>query len=696
MKNIPVNYDGRSVIINKKRILFLAGSVHYPRVMPFAWRDIIRKSKKAGLNCIDTYVFWEGHEPEEGEYIFSGRYDLQRFLEICQSEGMYVILRIGPYICAEWNFGGLPWWLTTKKGLVTRTWNKPFMNAVKNWMQVLMAKISQYQATQGGPIIFIQMENEYDLVGKRYGKEGKKYLNWIADMAKDAGVEVPIIMCVGAAKGIIGTLNGFSVWRDIERHRKRFPEMPVLWTEDWPGWYDTWGNPYHSRDAKELAYEVLRFFAMGGAGVNYYMWHGGTNFGRDAMFLQTTSYDFDAPIDEYGLPTRKYEHLKRLHLALLKYQDILLKGKFLEKVDGIYLYIWKKGDRSLLFLINGGPDSKIGETGRLSYDLPGFSGILFLQDKKGIPQKLFATWELPSRISRKMIPYKKNLSWNIRKEVLPFQLPMDTKQEKFEFESPRDGLFFTRDRTDYMWYETIVNTSKSKTTKLILANVGDRAALWVNGIYMGVKPDYLQENNRTDFKVEFYICLKKGRNRLTILISALGLIKGDWMIDAPMSEEKKGLWGDVFLAGKKIEADWTLEIGLQGERIRCFEPEVASILQWEPISKKKGLLYWYKTDFVVSSKELSDPAPWAVCIGKLKKGFIWVNGFALGRYWQLPSKKEVPDDYLGKGHIIFTGIGEPPQIYYHIPREIIKKYNTLVIFDEEGASPKDVCIVRRR
>jgi len=474
--------------------------------------------------------------------------------------------------------------------------------------------------------------------------------------------------------------------------------MPLLWTENYPAWYDTWGKPHNTRDIKEISYEVLRFFAVGGSGVNYYMWHGGTNFERDGMFLQTTSYDFDAPIDECGLVTRKYEHFKKLHLALLENQDILLEGKLLKKKkDGICLYIWEKGDKSLLFFINGTPCSKVSKIKSGSFELPEFSGALFKQNKKGIPKRLFATWELPPEISREMIPCRKKLSWKMRKEFLPSQLLSSSAREKFYFDSLQNAISFTKDKTDYMWYETVVKISKSKTAKLTLSNVGDRASLWVNGIYAGVKPERLQENNRIDFKAEFSLHLKKGCNRITIMVNALGLIKGDWMLDAPMSQEKKGLWGDVFLDGKRIQENWIFETGLQGERIRCFEPETASILRWETISKKRGPLCWYKTNFSVSYKDLSDSAPWALYIGKLKKGFIWINGFALGRYWQISSEKEVPDHYPGKGYIVLTGLGKPPQIYYHIPGELInKKNNTLVIFDEEGASPEDAYLVRRR
>ena len=346
-----------------------------------------------------------------------------------------------------------------------------------------------------------------------------------------------------------------------------------------------------------------------------------------------------------------------------------------------------------MFLINGSLNSVTINTETVTIALPSHSGALFVQKGKNRIRKLFTTWELPPEISRKMVACKKMLLWRMRKEPLPYQLPQ-TGRKIVNLAIPEQMLSFTKDETDYAWYQTSVDIHARGTSQLTLSNASDRASLWINGIYIGTKPERLQENYRTSFKVEFSIPLRKGRNRITILISALGLIKGDWMINAPQSEEKKGLWGSVLLDGKKIKGRWTLEAGLQGERIHCFEPEVASKLKWKPISKQKTPLWWHRADFIASSGELSDPAPWAVCVEGLEKGFMWMNGFALGRYWQLSSKKELPG--FGKGYIVPTGIGEPPQIYYHIPRGIIKKNNMLVIFDEQGASPENVCLIRRR
>ena len=359
-----ITYDGRSLIINGKRELIVSGAIHYPRSTPAMWPRLLRESRKAGLNCIETYVFWGRHERQEGQYDFTGRLDLRRFIKLCQAEGLYVILRIGPYICAETNFGGLPWWLVTKPGLVTRTWNEPFMTAMARWVHTLMAQVGDLQVTQGGPIILAQMENEYKNVAARYGRDGDRYLAWSGKLGREAGIRVPLVMCWGApktGKNLIETHNGFSVWQYVaETLMKERPHQPALWTENWPGWYDVWNQPHHLRRADEIAYEVLRFFAIGGTGVNYYMWHGGTNFGRDAMYLQTTSYDFDAPLDEYGLATTKSEHLKRLHEFFHAHADFFLEGRrgrpeVLRRGENgadVILYPFRRGRRELTIAVN--------------------------------------------------------------------------------------------------------------------------------------------------------------------------------------------------------------------------------------------------------------------------------------------------------------------------------------------------------
>ncbi|MBC8170358.1 MAG: beta-galactosidase, partial [Anaerolineae bacterium] len=319
-----VNYDRRAITIDNQRILLLSGAVHYPRSTPEMWSQLMQRSKAAGLNTIETYVFWNLHERQRGVFDFSERLNLYHFCELAQAHDLYVILRIGPYICAETSYGGLPIWLRDLPGIQMRTCNEPFMREVDRWVRYLVRYLSPLFAPNGGPIILTQIENEYDNIAPTYAEEGQKYLEWISQLAVSLDVGIPWVMCHGAGAGTIGTINDFYGHKGLERHYREHPDQPALWTEAWPGWYNVYGYPQHVRSPQDVAYAVARFFAASGAGVNYYMWHGGTNFNREAMYLQATSYDFDAPLDEYGLLTTKSNHLKRLHHILHDLSGLLL------------------------------------------------------------------------------------------------------------------------------------------------------------------------------------------------------------------------------------------------------------------------------------------------------------------------------------------------------------------------------------
>src|SRR3954452_8447968 len=319
-----VAYDGRAVTIDGRRTLVVGGSIHYPRSTPGMWPDLMRRAKEAGLNAIDTYVFWNLHECRRGVYDFSDRLDLVQFLRVAGEHRLNVVLRVGPYVCAETNYGGFPAWLRDVPGVQMRTDNEPFKAEVARWLSMLADLVRPLAAPQGGPVILAQIENEYGLVAKNYGDAGRRYLEWCAGQARAMNLGVPWVMCVGATPGVLETINGFYAHEHLDRFFADHPDQPALWTEHWPGWYDLWGYPRSSRKPQDVAYATARFFAAGGAGVNYYMWHGGTNLGRDGMYLQATSYDFDAPLDEFGLETTKSRHLARLHGVLRDNADVLL------------------------------------------------------------------------------------------------------------------------------------------------------------------------------------------------------------------------------------------------------------------------------------------------------------------------------------------------------------------------------------
>jgi hypothetical protein len=693
-------FDARSLIIDDERKLILSGAVHYPRSTPEMWPAILRESKLAGLNCIDTYVFWEAHEPEEGRYDFSGRYDLGRFLDLCQKEGLYVILRIGPYVCAEWNFGGLPWWLITKKGLVTRTLNKPFMQAVSSWMHELGRRFGDRQRSRGGPIILVQVENEYDLVRKRYGKDGPKYLEWCEREARRAGWEVPQVMCLGASRRAIATLNGFDVAKNVGKLRRRRPRQPALWTEHWPGWYDTWGSPHHRRKAEAIAFEAIRFVAEGGSGINFYMWHGGTNFGRDPMYLQTTSYDFDAPLDEYGALTDKGRHLADLCAFLRERESSLLEGKRgarrrLARDRSGELFAVEVTDRGskIDLLVNGTGSIKKVRSGGERIELPP-RGAVAMAHENGSSRCVYRSWDVRRTRPERWVDSGIALSWSTEIEPMPGERASPLSLSPVRL--PHNMLLATRDDTDYGWYSAAFEAPRARRARLRL-RVGDRASVWLNDSYCDTLPARLYEwrVGAKSFDAVFDIELATGTNVLRVLVSSLGMVKGDWMIGRPQSTEWKGIQG-AWLDDAKLRARWsfsplTLRVPVQlGTRGSQEAPALR-----RPSTPR---LAWHRADFRVAEQSLAEPAPFSFVPGQLHKGMLWLNGHDIGRYWQLPAKHEVvKGDRWLLPYVTFDPPGKPTQQRYHLPREWLRSGdNVLIAFEEQGGSPARSMIARRR
>jgi beta-galactosidase len=295
----------------------LSGAIHYFRVHPDQWADRIHKARLMGLNTIETYVPWNEHSPAPGTFRTDGGLDLGRFLDLVAAEGMKAIVRPGPYICAEWDNGGLPAWLFSDPTVGVRSSEAGYLAAVGSFMDSLLPIVVERQITRGGPVILFQIENEYGA----YGAD-KAYLQHLVDVAKRAGVEVPLFTCDQPFGTMIedGSLpelhkTGTFGSRAAERLaflRERQPSGPLMCAEFWNGWFDNWGTHHHTTDAAASAAE-LDALLTAGASVNIYMFHGGTNFGftngaNDKGIYEPTitSYDYDAPLSEDGFPTDKY------------------------------------------------------------------------------------------------------------------------------------------------------------------------------------------------------------------------------------------------------------------------------------------------------------------------------------------------------------------------------------------------------
>ncbi|MEX0171211.1 glycoside hydrolase family 35 protein [Streptomyces sp. LMG1-1-1.1] len=307
--------DDGGFTLDGESFRILSGGLHYFRVHPEQWQDRLRKARLMGLNTVETYVPWNLHQPRPDHFVMDGGLDLPRFLDLAAAEGLHVLLRPGPYICAEWEGGGIPSWLLADPGIRLRSRDPRFLAAVDDYFTRLLTPLRPYLASQGGPVLAVQVENEYGAYG-----DDTAYLEHIADSLRACGVDVPLFTCDqpvdlerGALPGVLATANfGSGAARGLAALREQQPKGPLMCTEFWIGWFDRWGAHHVVRDPEHAAGELDELLATG-ASVNFYMFHGGTNFGftngandKHTYRPTVTSYDYDAPLDEAGDPTAKF------------------------------------------------------------------------------------------------------------------------------------------------------------------------------------------------------------------------------------------------------------------------------------------------------------------------------------------------------------------------------------------------------
>ncbi|MEV0209233.1 beta-galactosidase [Streptomyces sp. NPDC050788] len=307
----------RDFLLDGAPFRVLSGAIHYFRVHPGHWRDRIRKARLMGLNTVETYIPWNLHEPRPGQWSATGALDLDRFLRTIADEGMRAIVRPGPYICAEFTNGGLPTWLFTDATVGVRRNERRFMRAIGDYLARVMEVVVPLQIDAGGPVVLVQVENEYGAYG-----DDADYLDALTGMLRGAGVTVPLttvdqpqphMLHKGSRPGLHRTASfGSRAPERLRTLRTHQPTGPLMSSEYWDGWFDSWGLYHHTTSAEESADDLDALLATG-ASVNLYMFHGGTNFGltngaNDKGIYQpiATTYDYDAPLDEAGRPTAKY------------------------------------------------------------------------------------------------------------------------------------------------------------------------------------------------------------------------------------------------------------------------------------------------------------------------------------------------------------------------------------------------------
>ncbi|RCV18459.1 hypothetical protein SETIT_3G302400v2 [Setaria italica] len=725
-----VTYDHRAVILGGERRMLVSAGLHYPRATPEMWPSLIAKCKEGGADVIETYIFWNGHEPVKGQYYFEGRFDIVKFAKLVAAEGLFLFLRIGPYACAEWNFGGFPVWLRDIPGIEFRTDNEPYKAEMQTFVTkiVNIMKEEKLYSWQGGPIILQQIENEYGNIQGRYGQAGKRYMLWAAQMALALDTGVPWVMCrqTDAPEQILDTCNAFY----CDGFKPNSYNKPTIWTEDWDGWYADWGEPLPHRPVQDSAFAVARFYQRGGSLQNYYMYFGGTNFERTAGGpRQITSYDYDAPIDEYGILRQpKWGHLKDLHAA------IKLCEPALTAVDGSPQYV-KLGPMQEAHVYSSAKvhtNGSISGNGQIcsaflanidehkyvsvwifgkSYSLPPWSvsilpdceNVAFNTARVGTQTSIFTVESgspsYSSRHKRRSLPliggpYLSSTWWTSKEPIGKWG------EGSFAAQGILEHLNVTKDISDYLSYTTSVNisdedvaywNSKGVLPSITIDQIRDVARVFVNGKLAGSKVGHWVSLNQP-------VQLVQGPNELTLLSEIVGLQN----YGAFLEKDGAGFRGQVKLTGLSngdidlTNSLWTYQIGLKGEFSRIYSSENQGYAKWSSMQNddKQTPFTWFKTMF--DAPEGNDPV--AIGLGSMGKGQAWVNGHLIGRYWSIVAPESgCPSscNYAGaySDSKCRSNCGMASQSWYHIPREWLQESgNLLVLFEETGGDPFQISL----
>lgn len=526
----------------------LSGALHYFRVLPEQWEHRLAMLRAMGLNTVETYIPWNLHEPRPGTYVFDGLADVEAFLRAAAAAGLRVILRPGPYICAEWDNGGLPSWLTGRPGQRIRCAEPSYLAAVDAWFDVLIPRLVPHLVTHDGNVILMQLENEYG----SYGTD-RDYLRHLRDGLRRRGVDVPLVTSDGAQDGMLSagtiadvraTVNFGSrpeqAFATLARHRPR--DAPFC-MEFWCGWYAYWGGEWVTRDAEDAA-DVLERILAAGADVNIYMAHGGTNFGAWAGAKwaspdpadyrpDITSYDYDAPIAEDGSPTRKFWEFRRI------------------------------------LADHAGADPP----------------------EPPPPAPVLA----PARVHmRESLPLSRTLA-----DVVAAHAAMPPT---FEDLGLHHGLV----------HYSAALPGPCPPEPLILDGLADRAHLWVDGQRVATLDS---GHNRVDVAVP-------GQSvRLDILVESMGRPNM-----GPRLGDRKGIVAGV-RRGEQFIHGWTA---------RPVSLEVDA-LPWAGVAAVPGAGPVYHRGYL----EVERPGDARLALPGWTKGYVWVNGFCLGRYWSLGPQRSL-------------------------------------------------------
>ncbi|XP_062509581.1 uncharacterized protein LOC134185731 [Corticium candelabrum] len=674
-KPYNVKYDSRAILINDRRALLLSGSIHYPRSTPAMWQPLMTKAKQEGLNCIQTYAFWNFHELERGKFDFSGRRNVRLFLETAARLGLFVNFRIGPFVCAEWDYGGLPVWLNWEEGVVFRSYNDVWMAAMKAFVDVIVEEIEPFLAKNGGPVILAQIENEYPAKSRL----DWKYVEWCGRLAHSYDLEIPWLMCSGAsANNTINTCNGNNCWDYAIGHNSTYPSQPLMWTEN-EGWFEVWpGDFKHDRSSEDVAFSVAEWIAVGGTYHNYYMWHGGNNYGLWASNGVTTMYADDVMLHSDGtLHEPKYSHLGKLHGIVSEFADLILTNPvrlerlpvwnsdtnmFVTGTDQWVSTFGTPGMKSVTFLINNAERKETVSFRGRSVSMHRESVIILDQNDTSMYDSSIINVSVKTAKIRShyVLPF---YDWKIWKEPIGNESRPKNMSRVYSL-TALEQLSLTRDRTAYLLYRTNTTRLITKRSQLVIEtenSVGFIVFLDGNVIGRWTNAEHTPSRNVTAV-IPLRVTRHAEGGLLEILAISFGLA-----CDGIHKQrfERKGVIGLVLLDDEDITyGAWEHQIGLVGEYLSVYTATGMKAVQWSD-NVRAGLetpLMWFRATFATPMCRASDTI--LLNATGLDRGYAYVNGHNIGRYWPR------------------TGV----QILYHIPPDWLgEEKNELVIFEEIGA-----------
>jgi len=562
--------------LNGEPFQIISGAIHYFRTVPEYWKDRLEKLKNMGCNTVETYIPWNFHEPNKGEFLWDGMHNVCRFIETAQELGLYIIIRPSPYICAEWEFGGFPAWLLKDRNMRLRCCYEPYLNAVRDYYSVLMPKLVPYQIGKGGSIILMQIENEYGY----YGND-TAYLEFLRDTMREFGITVPFVTSDGPWKESVfksgwvdralptGNFGSGIEWQFGEMKKYMGDGKPLMCMEFWNGWFDAWGEEHHTTEPEKAAKELDDLMRLGN--LNFYMFEGGTNFGfmsgrnGGSKTADVTSYDYDAPLTEDGQITDKYRLFKEVIGKYKEIQEIPLTTEIKRK-----------------------------EYGKISCT---------------------AKTDLFSVLEKISAPVHSN-----------YPLTMEDIGQNY----------------GYILYRTYLKNNEC-AEEIQLENASDRVQGYQNGKYIFTAfGDNMWE--------KFDVTEQEKGGVIDLLCENIGREN----FGTGLENQRKGISGGVKINDCR-------HFGFDIYPLPLDEKQLADIDFSSGYSQ--GMPAFYRFDF-----EIDEPCDTFVNTEGFGKGCLFINGFNLGRFWEIGPQKRL-----------------------YLPAPLLKKgLNSIIVFESEGKSSESI------